>query len=183
MADRGRAALSCLLAIAPALPLAAQTADASVQEAGPRPEDVRTLDGIIAAFYDIVSGPAGGSPDRARDRTIHHPDALVSIAGEGPNGRPFLRTMTLDGYHDAFGGPRAEPFYEYELHRVVQRFGHVTHVWSTYASSREPGGEPFTRGINSIQLYHDGERWWITSWIFDSERAGNPLPAEYLPDS
>ena len=46
----------------------------------------------------------------------------------------------------------------------------------------EPDGEVFGRGINSIQLYHDGDRWWITSWIFDQERAGNEIPAEFLPD-
>lgn len=144
-------------------------------------DDVTTLDGILAAYYDIVSGPAGSQPDRERDRRIHHPDALVAIAGLDADGRPVLRTMTLDGYHDRFAGPRAEAFYETEIHRVVQRFGNVAHVWSTYASSREPGGEPFSRGINSIQLFHDGDRWWITSWIFDSEREGNPVPAEYLP--
>ena len=69
------------------------------------------------------------------------------------------------------------------MHRVVQRFGNVAHVWSTYASSREPGGDVFGRGINSIQLYHDGSRWWITSWIFDQERAGNEIPAEFLPEN
>jgi len=155
-------------------PVDAQTAQADAA-------DVATLDGIIAAYYDVVSGPAGGTSDRERDRTLHHPDALVSITGAREDGTPFLRTMTLDEYHDAFGGARAEPFYEYELHREVLRFGNMATVWSTYASSLEPEGEPFSRGINSIQLYHDGERWWITSWIFDSERAGNPIPAQYLP--
>jgi hypothetical protein len=53
-------------------------------------------------------------------------------------------------------------------------------VWSTYASSREPGGEPLSRGINSIQLYHDGQRWWIMSWIYDREREGNPIPPAYM---
>ena len=42
-------------------------------------------------------------------------------------------------------------------------------------------GKPYARGINSIQLYFDGERWWITSWVFDSEREGNEIPGEYLP--
>lgn len=155
-------------------PVEAQTARAD-------PADVATLDGIIAAYYDVVSGPAGEAADRERDRTLHHPDALVSITGAREDGTPFLRTMSLDEYHDAFGGARSEPFWEYELHRRVLRFGNMATVWSTYASSLEPDGEPFARGINSIQLYHDGERWWITSWIFDSERAGNPIPADYLP--
>lgn len=154
------------------------------QDAAPpgRQQDVRDLDAIIAAYYEVVSGPAGAAPDRARDRWLHHPAARVAITGTRPDGTPFIRTMTLDEYHDRFGGPRAEPFYEREIHRTVQRFGNVAHVWSTYASSRAPGGTPFTRGINSIQLYHDGTRWWITGWIFDSERQGHPIPTVYLTD-
>lgn len=144
------------------------------------PADVATLDGIIAAYYDVISGPAGESPDRERDRFLHHPDALVGIVAIR-DGSPELRTMSLDEYHDAFGGARTTPFHEWELRREVQRFGQIAHVWSTYASSREPGGEAFARGINSIQLFHDGERWWIMGWIFDSERRDNPVPAAYLP--
>lgn len=171
------------LAAASPLRLAAQSGaeraapDANVEA---RPEDVSTLDGIIRAYYDVVSGSAGETPDRERDRSLHNPDALVSIAGTNADGRPTLRTMTLDEYHDLFGGPRSAGFYEAEIHREVQRFGNVVHVWSTYASSTEPEGEPFTRGINSIQLFFDGDRWWITSWIFDAS-PGLRVPGRYLP--
>lgn len=143
--------------------------------------DVATLDGIIRAYYEVVSGPAGGYADRARDMYIHHPDALVAIAGPDEDGNNVVRTMTLAEYHDRFGGPRAEPFYESEIHRETQRFGSIAHVWSTYVESDTPGGNPRGRGINSITLYFDGDRWWVMGWIYDSERAGNPIPAEYLP--
>lgn len=162
-------------AIAPAQVLAQQP-DAIWPDA-----DVATLDAVVGAYYDVISGPAGEAADRARDEWLHHPDALVAITGADGDGRPFIRTMRLGEYHDAFGGARSEPFYEWEIHREVHRFGNIAHVWSTYVSSREPGGEPFARGINSIQLYYDGDRWWITGWIFDSERPGNGLPAEFLP--
>lgn len=145
------------------------------------PADVADLDGIIGAYYDVVSGAAGEVADRERDAWLHHPDALVAISGVSLEGEAFVRTMSLDEYHDAFGGAREAPFYEWEIHREVRRFGNIAHVWSTYASSAEPGGEPFARGINSIQLYHDGSRWWIMGWIFDSERAGNEIPREFLP--
>ncbi len=147
----------------------------------PCESDVRTLDGIINAYYDVISGPAGASADRLRDESLHHPSALVAISGKDRTGAPFVRTMTLSEYHDRAGGPRERGFYEWEIHRVTQTFGHVTHVWSTYVSSDAPGGSVQSRGINSIQLYHDGTRWWIMSWIFDSERPDNPIPAGYLP--
>lgn len=145
------------------------------------PRDVGTLDDIIRVYYEVVSGPAGETPDRERDRTLHLPNALVGVPGPDEHGVSRLHTMTLDDYHDRFGGPRAEGFFEREIHRVVQRFGNVAHVMSTYASSTTPGAEPFSRGINSIQLTWDGERWWIVSWIFDAERPDNPIPPAFLP--
>ena len=88
--------------------------------------------------------------------------------------------MDLAGYYTG-NAPRREPFFEWEIHRETETFGAITHVWSTYVSSREPGGEIFDRGINSIQLYNDGERWWILGWVFDRERQDKPIPSRYLP--
>jgi hypothetical protein len=171
---------SLLLAVAllPFVPLQG-AAQAPLPEADP--QDVATLDDIIRAYYEVVSGPAGERPDRLRDHTLHLPNALVGVPGVTETGERKLQTMTLDEYHDRFGGPRSEGFFEVEIHRVVQRFGNVAHVMSTYAASTTAGGDPFVRGINSIQLTWDGERWWIVSWIFDQEGPGNPIPPEFLP--
>ncbi|NNM31927.1 MAG: hypothetical protein HKO53_02625 [Gemmatimonadetes bacterium] len=134
---------------------------------GVQPADVATVDGIIRAYYEVVSGAAREVPDIARDRSLHHPDAWVAIAGVDESGTPRVNVMTLDGFYGD-GGPRAEPFYEWETDRAVQRSGNMLHVWSSYASSRTPGGEPFDTGVNSITLFHDGDRWWIMGWMFDS---------------
>lgn len=158
---RGIAGRSLAAAVGVALTsvsLAAQTA---------RPDDVASIDGIIAAYYEVISGPAGEAADVARDRSLHHPEAWVSIAGVGADGAPTVRVVSLDEYHgDA--GPRSQAFWEWETDRVVQRSGNMAHVWSSYASAREPDGEPFATGVNSITLFHDGDRWWIMGWMFDS---------------
>ena len=133
----------------------------------PRPEDVATVDGILRAYYEVVSGPAGESADVERDRSLHHPDAWVAIANVDRSGTPSVRVMTLDGYHGD-NAPRQAGFWEWETDRVITRSGNMVHVWSSYASARTQGGEPFTRGVNSITLFHDGERWWIMGWMFDS---------------
>ena len=72
-------------------------------------------------------------------------------------------------------------FFEVEIARTVETFGNITHVMSTYESRKTPGGKPFARGINSIQLCHDGARYWIVSMIWDIEREGNQMPPRYLP--
>ena len=171
-------ALAVLLLAAP--PMVAQ-------EPGPGapppadPADVGTMDDILRAYYEVVSGPAGSLPDRARDHTLHVPGALVGIPGNPEAGDPPLVTMTLDDFHDRFGGARSQGFFEWEIHRTVQRFGSIAQVMSTYEAATTPDGEPFVRGINSIQLTWDGDRWWIVSWIYDEERPDNPIPAEFLP--
>jgi len=131
-----------------------------------RIDDVATIDGIIAAYYEVVSGPAGESPDQERDRTLHHSQAWVAIANVDSAGKPFVSVTTLDGYYGD-NAPRQEGFWEWETDRVVQRSGNMAHVWSSYVSAREQGGEPYTRGVNTITLFHDGERWWIMGWMFD----------------
>jgi enterochelin esterase-like enzyme len=148
------------------------------QIAYPLKKDVETLDGIINAYYEVVSGPEGPR-QVARDKSLHHPDAHVMIAGEDQDGKARLTSITLDEYHKNYASTDA--FFEREIHRETQTFGHITHVWSTYEYTFEPDGPVQGRGINSIQLYDDGERWWILGWIYDSERNNNPLPAKFLP--
>jgi hypothetical protein len=132
-----------------------------------RPEDVSTIDGIMRAYYEVVSGPAGESADIERDRTLHHPEAWIAISGLDSSGAPTVRVMTLDGYYGD-NAPRRQAFWEWETDRVTRRSGNMAHLWSSYASARTEGGEPFDTGVNSITLFWDGERWWIMNWMFDA---------------
>jgi hypothetical protein len=72
-----------------------------------------------------------------------------------------------------------EPFYEREIHAVTERFGDIAQVFSTYVSLRSPDGEPFERGINSFQLWFDGDRWWVVTIFWHSERQDAPIPERY----
>ncbi len=173
------------LVIAVMTTLPAAPAGAGAQGAGdagyPRAEDVSTVDGILEAYYEVVSGPVGKPRETARDASLHHPAARVTRTGVDETGEPFAHVMTLDEFHNQSDSSLvANGFQEREIHRVTQTFGNVTHVWSTYEWEAEKGGEK-GRGINSIQIYHDGERYWITAWIFDSERRDNPIPPAFLP--
>ncbi len=42
----------------------------------PLSSDIETLDGILTAYYEVVSGPTGESADRARDHSIHLPRGI-----------------------------------------------------------------------------------------------------------
>ena len=72
-------------------------------------------------------------------------------------------------------------YFEEEVHRRLDAFRSIAHVFSTYASFREGETDPFVRGINSFQLLRDKNRWWIVSIYWDAETAEQPIPDVYLP--
>ena len=94
----------------------------------------------------------------------------------------MIRTITPEEYA-ANIGPQLENngFFEREIGRRTEQFGNIAHVFSAYDSKRTPNdAAPFARGINSIQLFNDGKRWWVVTIFWDSERAGNPIPGEMI---
>jgi hypothetical protein len=149
------------------------------------PADVESIDAIIRATYDVISGPAGKKRDWGRERSLFFPGArLISTATVPGRNDVDFRPLVLDveGYI-----ARVEPlfakegFYETEVARRVEQFGRIAHVWSTYESRHDPKDpEPFMRGINSIQLFNDGARWWILSIYWQHESAQERLPEKYL---
>ena len=160
-------------------PLAQHVAVAAV---APRPEDVATVDGMLRAFYDVISGPAGQSRQWARDRTLYIPDVhFVSLSTDSA-GRVRAEVVTHQMFVDRSDAALVRRgFFETEIHRTTARFGNVVHVFSTYEMRERADGPVFGRGINSIELFWDGTRWWIAAAQWDDERADNPIPKEYLP--
>jgi hypothetical protein len=161
---------------------AAAAAEAPVRPAA-RPEDVASVDAIIAALYDVISGPRGQDRDWNRFRSLFADGARLIVAAPSPQGRVPSRSMTVEEYvisADPF--LKRDGFWEREIARRIDRYGNVTHVFSTYESRvSSADSPPFSRGINSIQLVTDGARWWVVTILWDFERPGNPIPAEYLP--
>ena len=149
------------------------------------PADVESIDAIIAATYDVISGPAGKKRDWKRERSLFWSGArlIPTATVPGRNDVDLAPLMLdVDGYIE-----RVEPifaksgFYEKEIARRVEQFGRMAQVWSTYESRHNPNdAEPFMRGINSIQLFNDGNRWWILSIYWQHESSQHPLPEKYL---
>ncbi len=138
------------------------------------------LESLIATYYDTISGPAGPR-DWDRERAIFHPCARLMRTGVDDDGRPWIRVMSVDEYaRDTAAFFAADDFYEIEVARRVDRFGNLAHVRSTYEARRHPDApELLKRGVNSIQLFHDGTRWWVVSVLWDNERPGVEVPAEW----
>ena len=145
-----------------------------------RPADVASVDAILAALYDVISGPAGQARDWNRMRSLFVPGGRLMPTAIRPDSSVVMRILEVNDYI-ATSGPMLERvgFREREIARRVEQFGHIAHVFSTYEGRMET--EPTViRGINSIQLLNDGTRWWVVSVYWEAERPDNPLPAKYL---
>lgn len=144
-------------------------------------DNVQTLNGIIKAYYDVVDVKKGGTVSYERDSLLHWPGVKVGAVGVIKNGKRSLEFYNLKTYHGLVDQLlEKDGFYEIEISRKVEYFGGIYHVWSTYESRNTPGGKVIERGINSIELFFDGSRFWILGWFFDAERKGNLIPAKYL---
>lgn len=143
--------------------------------------DVETIPGILAAVYDSISGDAGVARDWDRFRELFTDQATLSPVTVAADGSVRRVVMSPELYIERSGGNlERNGFHEIETHRIVERFGNIAHVFSTYESRRrQQDPQPFARGINSFQLMHDGERWWVVSIYWQSESDANPIPARY----
>jgi hypothetical protein len=148
----------------------------------PDTKDVESQDAIIAALYSVISGPAEQSRNWDRMRTLFLPEAKLVATGKKPDGMMGKRVMSLEDYIKMAGPTLVKDgFFEKEISRKTDQYGSVVHLFSTYESRRTLKDEkPFMRGINSIQLWFDGKRWWILSVFWQGETADNPIPKAYL---
>ncbi len=160
----------------PAAPQAPTTPPAA------RPEDVKSMDSIIAAVYDVISGPAGQARDWNRFQSLFVPGARLIPVGKRPDANVYTaRVLSPDEYVSrAQGAFAAQGFFEKEAARRVEQWGNIAQVFSTYESRHAPGDQPFARGINSFQLLNDGQRWWIVTIYWQAESKDVPLTPEML---
>ena len=170
-------AVVCLLL---AVPVQAQEAD---------PADVATIDAIMGAVYEVISGPSDVERDWDRFRTLFHPEARLIPTGTRPDGVHVANVMTVEEYVELAGNQfrnapifQGKGFYEVEAAQRTERYGNIAHVWSTYESRFDPSEEPFQRGINTFQLMHTGTGWQVMSILWQAESDDAPIPAPYLPE-
>lgn len=145
------------------------------------PKDVSTIEGIVKAFYETISGGKNVPRQWSRDKTLYTPDVRFISMSEQADGKIRASVMNHNQYvNNTNEFLVSQGFNEREINRVVRRFGNIAHVFSVYEFSTEDG-KAKGRGINSIELFWDGTRWWISAVSWDEERANNPIPKEFLP--
>jgi len=156
-----------------------------VQKVAARPEDVSSVEGIVKASYETISGGVGVPRQWGRDESLFDPNVRFVAVERDPKSGAIVAMITT---HQEFVGGTDESlvkdgFTERELGHKIERFGNVATVLSSYEGKNASTGKVVTRGVNIFQLYYDGERWWVLSMVWDQETQSNPIPAELLPRS
>lgn len=143
-------------------------------------DDFTTIDGLLDAMYDIISGDAGKEPDWGRERSLFAPGARLIPTRADDNGDLRVQVLSVEDYivtRAAF--LRDNAFYERQVSRKVEQFEHIAQVFSVYESASTPDGAAFVRGVNLIQLIFTSGRWWIQSILWENDVKGATLPASF----
>lgn len=148
-----------------------------------RPQDVASVNAVIAASYAAISHPAGKAADLPRFQSLFRPGAqLINVSSQ--DGKPLLHAGSIEQITRMLQSTQhpERAHFERELARRTEQYGNLAHVWSTYISADGTATPRHgLRGINSISLVNDGKRWWIVSAQWRNETANRPIPPKYLP--
>lgn len=143
-------------------------------------KDVSTANSIVAALYDVISGESGEVRDWERFKYLFGKDALLIPTNKSTTGVFGYRTMTPDEYINMFSARIKSGFFEKELKHEMVSFGTIAHVFSTYETRETKNGPITNRGINSIQLFFDQNRYYIVNVFWCAESMGFILPFSTL---
>lgn len=158
--------------------------DLSSKEVAANTDDVSSIEHIIKAAFESISGPAGTPRDWDRFRSLFLPTAqFITAINNAETGKKENIVKGLEDYI-ATSGPWLEKndFFEWEVKRIEEKFSHVAHVFSTYEARKKPTDKKaFNRGMSSLQLFFDNDRWWIVNWMWTGETDEVKLPKKYLP--
>lgn len=169
-----------LLSVGLAMALAAAPQSQPSQPAA-QAADVASPEAVLDALYATISGAAGVQRDWARLRSLFAVDGRMVAMVKGKDGGMRPLVLTVDDYVRRAGASlERDGFFEVEVARRVQRFGDLAHVFSTYEGRHARDGEPFLRGINSVQLVRSSGRWAVLQILWEQEADAGPIPAEFL---
>ena len=144
--------------------------------------DNKSIDLTIKTLYSVISGDKEVERDWDLFKSLFHPDAKLIPSGPSKDGDFQAVYLSPDDYINRSGKWLFENgFHEREIHRVTDIFGNIAHVFSTYEAFRESSDKtPFMRGINSIQLMKNEEKWVIINIYWMQESDFYKIPKKYL---
>lgn len=151
-------------------------------QSGKYSSDTESIQSVLDAYYDCISGPIAEKRDFDRLRNLFHPQSrlIYSYWDESSSKAGVLVFNDVEEFIERLDYLDKKGFYEHELSNITHDFSSIVQVFSTYAFRVEDKSIPEGKGITSYDLFFDGERYWIMSMFWVAENERYKIPAEYL---
>jgi hypothetical protein len=162
--------LTVMLPALPHGPIAAQVVESSDQ--------IRSADAVVHELYDMVTFPAGTTPDWDEFRALFLPESVVVLRSS----REATSVFTLDGFVEDWlrfiDGSNIEEtgFTERVIRTHSTEFGDIAHVWVLYEAEIPGLGRPPQAGVDSFQLVRREGSWKIASITNEIPTPDRPIP-------
>ncbi|WP_019671465.1 hypothetical protein [Eudoraea adriatica] len=150
---------------------------------------VQTIESTIQTAYDCLAGEQGDERNWELYRFLYHPNSqMIRFENDFVDGEirpqymsPYDFTASIGKYMEKV---KKTGFYEREIHKITEVYGHIAHVWSTcesFTSKKDmDNNNPYVRNVHSFQLAYYQERWWIINLYWYKETDEFPIPKEFL---
>lgn len=163
------------------LPLLLLSASLSFGQTKDYSNDVKSVESLIAALYEVISGEKGEARDWERFKNLFTGDAKLIPTFVNKEGHVAYRAITPTEYEASFTKNIPQRgFFEREVSNITESYGNIVHVFSTYETTEEKNGKVVMRGINSIQLLKSNDRYYVMNIFWSAETPQTPLPEKYL---
>ena len=144
------------------------------------PDDLNLIQLLVDRLYRAISFDPGNRPPIENLRKLFIPEArLINNNADQPS------LLTIDQFISAFReqieSGAITSFLENEISHITELFGKVAHRFSTYESRFDPKSvEPFSVGINSIQMLKIGGKWKVSGMVWNDQAPDREIPERYL---
>ncbi len=141
-------------------------------------QDVPAAERVVRDLYDMVTFPAGTTPDWDELRALFLPEAVV-VLRTSPQA---TSVFTLDGFVQDWlrfmedFNVSETGFTERIIRTHTTEFGEIAHVWVLYAAEIPGRGRPPQQGVDSFQLVLREGGWKIASILNELPIPGRPIP-------
>jgi hypothetical protein len=143
-------------------------------------KDTQSIESTIQVLYEVISGGPDVTRDWDRFKNLFKPEGRLIPTRKDDQGNYVIKALSTDEYIQLFSSRIPTGFFERELNRKVEEYGTIVHVFSTYETKEKKDGPVTNRGINSIQLFKDKDRYYIVTIFWCAESMGFTLPDQYL---
>lgn len=140
--------------------------------------DPGSAEAVVRALYDLVTFPAGTTPDWNRARALFLAEGVVVLR----TSRTATTVFSVEGWVQDFvsfiekANVAATGFVERIVRTHSVEFGDIAQVWVLYEAEIPGAGRPPQQGVDSFQLVRRDGTWLIASILNEIPTPDRPVP-------